>query len=163
MQEVKSLLCQYVDLFLLSAEWLLLVPLSRKTELYHAVAYGHSNKEHVFRHARERYGAVGNDFAGRLRRAGIPAQTLRVHAAMLLDWFRFNLRYGFLDSLGLPVEVNVPSLVRLSGIQDRSTGAILEPGVGTQRLGRVVEEREREGLYLPYGPAWTSAIAGTTA
>jgi hypothetical protein len=140
-------------------EWMMLVPLSRKTELYHAVRWAHSNKEHVFRHSRERYGIAGNDNTGRLRRGGIAAQLLRVRASILLDWYRLNLRHGWLETRGLAVTVNDQPIRRLSGRQDRLSGEILEPGVGSARLGRMLEERETTGATLPYGRAWERTLA----
>jgi hypothetical protein len=156
--EMQSIAC--------AEEWMMLVPLSRKTELHQAVAWAHSNKEHYFLHARQRYAIAGNDNSGRLRRSGIAAQRLRVCAANLLDWYRLNLRHGWLEAKELPVTVNDRPTRRLSGRQDRHTGEILEPGVGSERLGRLLQEREATGATIPYGKAWQRTLArpiGSTA
>jgi hypothetical protein len=132
----------------------MLLALSRKTELYHAIRYWHSNYEHVFRHWRERYSVAGKDVSGRLRRSGVPAQRLRAAASLVLDWFRVDLRHGWLEPVALDVALNVAAPTRLSGRQDRHSGEVTEAGYGTERLGRVISERIETGTHLPYGNAW---------
>lgn len=137
-------------------EWRMLVPLSRTTELYHAVRYAHSTNERFFRHMRERYGVGGKTFADQLRRPGVPPQRVRMWGAVLLDWFRAGLRNGWIESRGLPIELASEGPKRLSGLQDPRTGEVLEAGVGFERLGEVLRDREDAGTQLPYG-----AVAAT--
>jgi hypothetical protein len=82
-----------------------------------------------------------------------------VCAANLLDWYRLNLRHGWLDAKELAVTVNDRPTRRLSGRQDRHTGEILEPGVGSERLGRLLQERETTGATIPYGKSWERTLA----
>lgn len=147
--------CESVQSIRCSAEWPMLLPLARTTELYHSVRWAHHNKEHAFRHARERYGVAGKDVTGRLRRRGVPPQRLRAWAAVLLDWFRLNLRHGWLPAIALPVSVAPTAPERLSGEQDRRSGEVLVAGAGTPDLRRLLRERRENALQLPYGRAAT--------
>jgi hypothetical protein len=53
----------------------------------------------VFAARRERYKVAGNDLGSRIRRrAGVAARNLRASAALLLEWFRINLRHGWMGS-----------------------------------------------------------------
>jgi Transposase DDE domain len=146
--------CMKIQRIECSTEWLMLVPLSRKTELYHAIRKAHSNKEAFFRHLRERYGSAGKDFTGQLRRRGLPAQRLRASASVLLDWFRLNLRQGWLEAVELPVDVRSTAPERLSGKQDRQSGRLTTPGYGAEGLAELLRAREADDTDLPYGAAW---------
>lgn len=146
--------CDGVQSIRCEEEWAMLLPLSRTTELYHSVRYAHHNSEHVYRHARDRYAVAGKDGTGRLRRPGVPPQRLRAWASMLLDWFRLNLRHGWLPDQGLAVTINDAQPLRRSGCQDRRTGLVLDPGDGTAGLTKLLEERRQHGADVPYGEAW---------
>lgn len=137
-----------------SEEWLMLLPLSRKSGLYHDVLYTRSNLENTFRHGRDRYAIAGKDLTGQLARRGAPPQRLRAWAGLVLDWFRLNLRQGWLEPIELAVEPNEDEPERLSGLQDRANGQPAAVGVGAERLGELLRERERACLELPYGRAW---------
>ncbi len=132
----------------------MLLPLSRKTELFHAVAHAHSNHENTFNLIRDRHGVAGKDLTGELARPGVPPQRLRAWAGLMLDWFRLNLRHGWVTSVGLEVRQNGAMPERLSGRHDPLTGEVVEVGVGTEGLGRLLRERKDAGLALPYGSAW---------
>jgi hypothetical protein len=137
-----------------SEEWAMLLPLSRLTELYQSVRHGHHNTERVYRHGRNRYAVAGKDSTGRLSRPGVPAQLLRAWESILLDWFRLNLRHGWLPSYGLNVEINQEVAICRSGVQDRHTGIVVAPGVGTKGLTMRLAERRKYGTDVPYGDAW---------
>jgi Transposase DDE domain len=137
-----------------SEEWLMLVPLSRKTGLYHDVRYTRPNLENTFRHGRDRFAIAGKDLTGQLARPGVPPQRLRAWAGLLLDWFRLNLRQGWLEPIDLVVEPNEAEPERLSGLPDRSSGELTPVGVGAERLGELLRERDEARLELPYGRAW---------
>ena len=79
--------CKRTQSIRCSEEWLMLLPLSRTQELYHAVRHAHSNKENTFGLPRERFGIVGKDLTGQLARPGVPAQRLRAWAGVMVDWF----------------------------------------------------------------------------
>ena len=87
----------------------------------------------------------------------MPAQRLRASAALLLDWFRLNLRQGWLAPIDLAVQPNTFEPERLSGVQDRVSGQVTSVGVGTERLGELLRERAEANLELPYGTAWQEA------
>jgi hypothetical protein len=152
--------CKGVQQIRCSEEWVLLGPLSRKTELYYAVRrVPRNNKENVFNVWRLRYRGAGKDTSSRLFRPGIGPQRLRAWSAVLLDWFRVSLRNGYLDPIELPVKMNTCEPEPLSGIQDRSSGVMIEPGVGSEWLGRRLQRRYEERLHLPYGQAWETLQA----
>lgn len=131
-----------------------LLPLSRLTELYQSIRYWHQPSEGVHRRIRWNYMAGGNDIASTLWRPGVPAQRLRMWAALDLAWWRLLLRQGWIPAQGLDVSINPTRLVRLSGIQDRSTLVIKEPGAGSARLARLNAERDANLTNFPYGEAW---------
>jgi len=87
----------------------------------------------------------------------VPAQRLRASAALLIDWFRLNLRQGWLEPIDLELQPNPSEPERLSGRQDRVSGQVTSVGVGTERLGELLRERAEANLELPYGPAWQEA------
>ena len=43
---------------------------------------------------------------------------------------------------------------RLSGLQDRANDELTPVGVGAERLGELLRERDEALLELPYGRAW---------
>lgn len=58
----------------------MLIPLSRRSETYHALADAGKSLEHVFRHWRDRYRVAGNNPDTRPRRPGLAWQELRASA-----------------------------------------------------------------------------------
>src|SRR5436190_9947305 len=146
--------CKRAQSIRCSEEWLMVLPLSRKTELYHAVRYTRSNLENTFGHARDRFAIAGKDLTGQLARPGVPPQRLRACAGLVLDWFRLNLRQGWLEPLELAVQPNESEPELLSGLQEQVKGQLAAVGVGAERLGRMLREREEAALELPYGRAW---------
>jgi hypothetical protein len=116
-------------------DWRLLVPVSRLTPYYHSLRKGHESVEKVFRHWRDRYGVAGKNADTRLKRPGLPFQQLRASAALVVEWFRICLRYGWLGSAR---RRNLGELRRVDG---------------TKRLKAVLEARKKRGLNLPRGPA----------
>src|SRR5262245_46749504 len=79
-------------------DWRILIPLSRASELYHALRHSHQSYEHVHRHWRDRYSCAGKNLESRLKRRGLGAQQLRSDAALVIEWFRLCLRHGWLGS-----------------------------------------------------------------
>lgn len=79
-------------------EWRMLTPMSRLSDTYHALAHSAKNKEHVFRHWRDRYTVAGNDVDNRPKRPGLGWQQLRAQVALLLEWFQLALRHGWIGS-----------------------------------------------------------------
>jgi Transposase DDE domain len=146
--------CEQSQSIRCSEEWLMLLPLSRKTELYHAVDQVRSNLENTFGLLRDRFAIAGKDPTGQLARPGVPAQRLRAWAGLVIDWLRLNLRQGWLEPIELTVQPNAQEPERLSGVQDRVSGQITSPGVGTERLGELLRARAEASLEIPYGPAW---------
>jgi hypothetical protein len=128
-----------------SKEWRMLLPISRRTELYHALARRDKNYERIFRHWRSRYLVAGNGVDARPKRPGIAWANLRASAALLLEWFRIALRHGWLGS---------------HRHRNHADPIRLKPG---QRLKRVLGSRHRNGLDLPYGPAAVRAGVGLPA
>jgi hypothetical protein len=154
--------CAGVQFVCCSEEWLMLIALSRKTELYHAIRrITQHNKENIHEVWRKRYLAAGKDGSSRLCRPGIGPQRLRAWSCVLLDWFRLSLRNGWLDPIELPVKLNGQAPKLLSGIQDRRTGAIVVPGDGTEWLHSRLTLRREAGTHLPYGPQWDICRART--
>ena len=143
--------CQKPQSIGCAEDWVQLLPLSRETELYHAVRHAHHNKEGLFQHDRRRYAVAGKEGLGRLCRSGIEAHRLRACAALLLNWFRISLRQGWLDPVELTVSRNTSEPVRLSGLADPDTGERLEPGIGAAALRKLELHREEHRLELPYG------------
>jgi hypothetical protein len=120
-------------------EWRLLVPLSRRSERYHALSQAGKSLEHVFRHWRDRYQVAGNSPDTRPRRPGIAWQELRASAALLVEWLYLSLRHGWLGSH-----------------RHRNTNPVRTLS-GRRRLANVLGARRRHGLDLPYGPAAVAA------
>jgi hypothetical protein len=116
-----------------SKSWTLLVPLSRRTETYHALSRSSKNLERVFRHWRARYTVAGQDIDSRPKRPGLAWQHLRSSVALLIEWFRIGLRHGWLGSH-----------------RTRNT-AHPKPLRAGSRLERVLASRRKHGLDLPYG------------
>jgi Transposase DDE domain len=146
--------CKRTQSIRCSEEWLMLLPLSRTTELYHAVRYARSNLENTFGLVRDRFAIAGKDLTGQLARPGVPPQRLRASAGLLLDWFRLVLRQGWLEPIALALQPTTSESVLLSGRRDRASGEIMHVGVGAERLGRLRRERDEAQLELPYGAAW---------
>jgi hypothetical protein len=152
--------CHGVQQIYCQDEWAMLVPLSRRTDLYHSIRrVTHHNKENVYRIWRKRYTVAGKDGSSQLCRGGIGAQRLRANACLLLDWYRLSLRNGWISPEGLDIKVARLDVERLSAIQDRRTGAIIEPGVGTDWLEQRLETRVAQRLHLPYGERWETKKA----
>lgn len=128
-----------------SAEWRLLVPLSRRSAVYHALSARNKNYERTFRHWRSRYLVAGNGVDARPKRPGLAWANLRASAALLLEWFRIALRHGW---IGSHRHRNRQSPRRISS---------------HNRERNLLSFRHREGLDLPYGPAAVRAgVALTT-
>lgn len=138
----------------------LLLPASRKLEIWHAVHERHANHEAAFNHLRQRYGVAGKAPRTRLYRAGVPAQRLRFWAATVVDWFKLGLRNGWITSIHLPVAPNEASPQRLAGEQDRRTGEVGTDGAGTAALNELLADRRGRGADRPYGSAWARAQRG---
>jgi hypothetical protein len=146
--------CRKVWSIACAEEWADLIALSRVNPLYWDLRHGHHNLEGVFDHARDRHRVDGKDVSSRLLRAGVPAHRLRRWSSLLLDWFRVDLRHGWITSHGLDVTPNDPTLARHSTIQDARSGAITAAGKGSEWYARRIAERRDNGTHLPYGPAW---------
>lgn len=115
--------------------WRLAFPLSPLTERYHALSTTGFSFERTFHHQRLRYRTLGNDLTGKIKRFGLGAHRLRCAIARFVEWFRICLRNGW---LGDHPKVNThPVLFRR----------------GEQGLKKVLTERRRQGVNLPYGPA----------
>jgi hypothetical protein len=127
--------CEKAQSIACEKEWRLLVPISRVTPYYHAVRKSHEHFERVFRHWRDRYGVAGKNADTRLKRPGLPFQQLRASAALVIEWFRICLRYGWLGSA-----------------RRRELGE-LRVVDGTTRLKTTLGTRKKRGLSLPYGRA----------
>jgi hypothetical protein len=140
-------------------EWLKVSPLSRLLEVAQAILERHGCMERIHRHARQRYAIAGKSIAGRLNRAGLGAQRLRVAVSLLLLWVRLCLRNGWLTPILLPVRVNETEPTRLSGRQDRRSLELREEGLGIARHRRLLTERSRAGIDLPYGEARARLMA----
>jgi hypothetical protein len=137
--------CDRLQSIACSEEWRLLVPLSRRSPLYHALSRRSKNYERTFRHWRSRYLVAGNGVDARPKRPGIAWANLRASAALLLEWFRISLRHGW---LGSHRRRNLQGPTRFS-----SRG----------RERRLADSRHRSGLDLPYGPAAVRAGVALTA
>jgi hypothetical protein len=127
--------CKSAQSIACEREWRMLLPLSRTTELYHALKSAHKNREHVHGHWRERFSCAGKDLAGRLRRTGVQAQWIRSEAALAIEWFRLGLRHGW---LGSPRRTRHGELVRTSG---------------AKKLETLLKARRKRRLNRPYGQA----------
>ena len=91
----------------------------------------------IFDSWRDRYAVAGTSQATRSKRRGsIAAQKLRAAAALLAEWFRIGLRQGCIGNL--PQRNNSEPVLRAAG---------------AQRLIRLREYRQNEGVALPYGAA----------
>ena len=130
-----ALECERAQSIACEKEWRLLVPVSRVTPFYHSIRKGHQNYERVFRHWRDRYGVAGKNADTRLKRPGVPFQQLRASAALVIEWFRICLRYGWLGSPRRREygEIRVIRSVRA--------------------LKGLLRFRNHQGINLPYGPA----------
>lgn len=140
----QSILC--------SENWRLLVPLSRKTELYYALRKRHIFFEGTFRHWRQLYGGQGKEVMSRLARRGVPAQELRAQGALMMQWLRISLRNGWLarpdGSRWTTLNDSIP--MQLSGVKRLPGGGILH-GVGQGALDRVMAARHRRKIDVPHG------------
>ena len=135
-----------------SENWRLLIPLSRKTELYYALRKRHLFFEGTFRHWRQLYGGQGKETMSRLARRGVQAQELRAQAALMMQWFRISLRHGWLarPDGGRWATINENMPIQLSGDQRMPDGTTLR-GVGQDALNRVIAARRRRKIDVPYG------------
>ncbi len=90
-------------------------PLPHTHPLYQDAIAAHEEHEVGFRYLRERYGTFGKDKSSSLRRwsASVPAQQLRAQVSIVLNWFKFHLRRGWLKGLRSPAPIR-PSAVRAS-------------------------------------------------
>jgi len=127
--------CERAQSIACEKEWRLLLPISRLTPYYNALRKSHESVEKVFRHWRDRYGVAGKSADTRLKRPGLPFQQLRASAALVIEWFRICLRYGWLGSA-----------------RRRELGE-LRTTDGSKRLKKVMLARKKRGLNLPRGPA----------
>jgi hypothetical protein len=127
--------CKRLQSIACERDWRMLLPLSRMSELYHALKESHQSYERVHRHWRDRYKSAGKNLDSRLKRRGIAAQQLRSDAALLIEWFRLCLRHGWLGSAR------------------RSEPGELKTFSGAQRLEAVLSSREKRRLSRPYGQA----------
>lgn len=127
--------CSKIQSIACDEEWSLLVPLSRKTELYYAVRKLHGRFENIFDHWRDRYCAAGKNASSRLKRLGVEPQLARSRAGLMLEWIRICLRHGWVGSW--------------KKINDN------EPYVysAAKTLDRVLKARMKRLLDLPYGAA----------
>lgn len=144
--------CQRTQSILCAENWRLLIPLSRLNPLYYALRKRHMSFEQTFRHWRQLYGAFGKEVMSRLSRSGIAAQELRTQAALMLQWFRIDLRQGWLarpDGTLWPT-INDAQVVQLSGPRRLPNGR-MGGGVGRRALNNVLASRRKRGLDLPYG------------
>lgn len=131
--------CRCTQSIACEEEWRMLVPLSRRSETYHALGDMSKSMEHVFRHWRDRYGVAGNNPDTRPRRPGMGWQELRASAALLVEWFCLSLRHGWLGSH-----------------RRRNTEQPV-PCQGRRRLRIMLGARRKASLDLPYGPAAVAA------
>lgn len=123
-----------------SLEPRLLQPINRTTKLFWNLHEAHKNKEGIFLHFRWRYNVAGNDFADRpKRRQSVPCQQLRASAGMLIDWLRACLKHNWFASARHPQPLPSETCVERTS------------GYGNWRA--VMDRRDSEGLWLPYGPA----------
>lgn len=130
-------------------EWRLLSGLPLTTQLYNAVAERHETFEMSFDADRDRHRLAGKDKSSILPRRGVPAQRLRAEIARLLDWFRASLWNGWIEGRH---RVNQKEPVDLMGPHvNRHRQA--KPGLGLNRLARIMGARRRRNLNFPYGPA----------
>ena len=107
---------------------------SRTSRLHHDLLESHQNMEGVFAAWRERYKVAGNDLGSRIRRrAGVSAQNLRAAAALLIEWFRMDLRNGWMGSH-----------------RHRNTQTPKERTGGIVALDHVLRHRDANELDLPY-------------
>jgi hypothetical protein len=143
--------CEAPDPVSCALEWRLLGPLSRLSEVYHAIKERHRTLEHEFRHGRQRHGLAGKHHPQLIGRRGLGARELRAQASLLLLWSRLCLRNGWLTPILIPCAINDADTVRLSGRQDRETLELLRPGVGSSRLRALHSRRVANGLNTSYG------------
>lgn len=122
---VQSIACE--------KEWRMLIPMSRTSPTYHALAKAGKNKEHGFRHWRDRYTVAGSDIDNRPKRAGLAWQQLRAQVVLLLELFQLSLRHGWIGS---------------HRRRNKRTAEKLYPG---NRLERMLGRRRRDELDLPPG------------
>lgn len=73
-------------------------PVGKFDALYWELINVSKNKENVFDLLRDRCNVASEEKASCPRRHGIPMQRLMGTAAMLIDWFRFCIRQGYLPS-----------------------------------------------------------------
>lgn len=144
--------CLKKQSILCSENWRLLIPLSRKTELYYALRKRHLFFEGTLRHWRQLYGGLGKETMSRLARRGVDAQELRAQGALMMQWFRISLRNGWLARPDgtLWSTINEQRPVQLSGERQLSNGTTRR-GIGQSALNRVLGARRRRRLDLPYG------------
>lgn len=127
--------CDRTQSIACSENWRLLIPLSRLTETYHALSREGKHSERVHHHTRQRYGAAGKDYTGRIKRRNLTASQLRLDASRVLEWFRILLRHGWLGSHR-----------RRNPDQPR-------PCYPGHRLHATRAARQKYRLNYPYGPA----------
>ena len=133
-----------------SESYVMLLPLSRKTELYNAVRDYHLSQEHSIEHQRRRNMLCGKDETGRLFRWGVKAQRSRAQFALVLDWLRLGIRHGWIElAEGELHDGREREPIRPNRIQRRAYRS-------TTGLRERIEHRRASGLELPYG---STAIA----
>jgi hypothetical protein len=126
--------CMHSQSIACGTEWRLLIPLSRMSDLDHALRQSHQVYEHVHRHWRDRYGVAGKNPESRLKRRGVPAQQLRGEAALVIEWLRLCLPHGWLGSAR-------------RGVGELRTTS------GKYGLSAMLDLRHGRRLDRPYGPA----------
>jgi hypothetical protein len=116
--------------------WRLLTPLPRTSITYHALKQASKNQERHFRHWRARYKVAGANIDSRPKRPGLQWQQLRASAALLIEWFRIDLRHGW-----------------LRGHRHRNTSCPRPFDRNDKALQGMLNSRRRLGIDLPYGAA----------
>lgn len=126
-----------------------LVPWSRLSGLYNDLRSQHHPLEGGFDVSRDNYAIAGKDSTC-MPRAGVNVQRLHSHCGQALDWFKLNLRHGWLPAKEIRVKLNEDTLRSLATEQDRLTGEIRRRGIGTERLERRLAARRANDTDLPY-------------
>lgn len=119
--------------------WRLLNPLARTGLTYHTLKSAGRSQERQFRQWRARYKVAGANVDTRPKRPGLETQRLRAAAALMVEWFRINLRHGWMRSPSTRVRLNGSCPVPFNR--------------NDKALKGMLAKRARIGLDLPYGSA----------
>lgn len=128
--------CKGTQTIACEESWRLLVALPRDQVAYHTLKKASRSQERHFRHWRSRYKVAGSNIDSRPKRPGLDTQRLRAAAALMVEWFRINLRHGWLGSH-----------------RNRNTNCPIPFTRNEKALNGLLAARRRSGLDLPYGPA----------